>query len=109
MCFEERQIFLQFTITGKQHIMLTKAEIISGLLGIVKSGNITNFPKVSIIVKQHFVRQVAQAVEQVPHIQRLCPRCGCHGFDSPCGPFLRVIPPLSPPFPVYSSAVLSKK
>ncbi len=31
------------------------------------------------------------------------------GFDSTCGPLLRVIPPLSPLFPVHSSAVLYNK
>ncbi len=54
-------------------------------------------------------RPVAQVVEQAPHVQKLCPHCSDHRFDSTCEPLLRVIPPLSPLFPVYSSAVLSKK
>ncbi len=32
-----------------------------------------------------------------------------YGFDSTCDALLHVIPPLTPLFPVYSSAVLSKK
>ncbi len=52
---------------------------------------------------------VAQSVQQAPHIQGLCPRYSEHGFDSTCGHLQHVIPPLSPLFPVYSSAVLSKK
>ncbi len=50
-------------------------------------------------------RPVAQSVEQVPHIQRLCPCCSGPRFDSTCGPLLHVIPPLSPLFSVHSSAV----
>ncbi len=52
-------------------------------------------------------RWVAQLEEQAAHIQRLCPCCSGARFDSTCGPLLHVIPPLSPLFPVHSSAVLS--
>ncbi len=52
-------------------------------------------------------RPVVQLVEQVPRIQRLCPHRSRPRFDSTHGPLLHVIPPLSPLFPVHSSAVLS--
>ncbi len=29
----------------------------------------------------------AQLVERVPHVQRLCPRCSVHGFNSTLWPF----------------------
>ncbi len=54
-------------------------------------------------------RPVAQLVERAPHVQGQCPRHSGPGFDSTCCPLLRVIPPVSSLFPVYSSAVLTKE
>ncbi len=63
-----------------------------------------NIEKVSGVIKvPRMGRPVAQLVEQVPHIQKLCPRCSGNRVDFTCGPLLHVIPSLS--FPCFLSTL----
>ncbi len=47
-----------------------------------------------------------QQIDQVPHVQRLCPCRSSHVFDSNFAQCHSLIPSLFPLFPVHSSAVL---